>query len=179
MGYNDPMLRTAHAQISRLVRARPLATALVVVVSVAAPAVAVADTSHAGWPPDENTVTENGPADEAHTLVGEPNVHNYLLGKYGNDTFIGGNDGDVIWADERPTGAPKYQKAIIHAGNGKNFIYSNDTYNEVWTGTNPGTVVHAGENSGVIHCENPHVLVDSSYKARHRYKLIGCKHVSL
>lgn len=139
---------------------------------------AVASTSHAGWPPKENVVTENVAPEAPATLVGKPDVHNYLLGKYGDDTFIGGNDGDVIWADERPTGAPAHQKAIIHAGNGKNFIYSNDTYNEVWTGTNPATVVHAHEDGGVIHCENPHIIVFTSHHALPHYKLDGCRRIS-
>ena len=44
----------------------------------------------------------------------------------------------MIWGDYHPSGWPSFQVAVIHAGNGKNFIYSNDTVNYVWTGTNPG-----------------------------------------
>jgi hypothetical protein len=166
----------APTRLRSFIRARPIAMSAIACLAVAVPAVAA--TSHAGWPPNENTVTENVAPGTAATLVGKPNVHNYLLGKYGNDTIIGGNDGDVIWADERATGAPKYQKAIIHAGNGKNFIYSNDTYNEVWTGTNPGTVVHAHSGSGVIHCENAHIIVFTSHHAKPHYKLPGCRRIS-
>ncbi len=61
----------------------------------------------------------------------------------------------MIWGDYHPSGWPSHQTAVIHAGNGQNFIYSNDTVNYVFTGTNPRTVVHAHEGSGVIHCENP------------------------
>ena len=89
-------------------------------------------------------------------LTGVNGKHNYLLGGYGDDTIYGGDSGDVIWGDYHPSGWPAHQTAIIHAGNGKNFIYANDTVNYVWTGTNPATVVHAHEGSGVIHCENPH-----------------------
>ena len=77
----------------------------------------------------------------------------------------------MIWGDYHPSGWPKHQTAVIHAGNGKNFIYSNDTVNYVFTGTNPQTVVHAHEGSGVIHCENPHIVVYTSHHALPRYKL--------
>ena len=98
-------------------------------------------------------------------------MHNYLLGGYGNDTIYGGDAGDVIWGDYHPTGWPSRQTAVIHAGNGKNFIYANDTVNYVWTGTNPQTVVHAHEGSGVIHCENPHIVVFTSHHALPHYRL--------
>ncbi|HWJ50524.1 MAG TPA: hypothetical protein VNR42_05855 [Solirubrobacteraceae bacterium] len=135
-------------------------------------------TSHAGWPPDQHLVMDKGPAGRHNTLKGKPNLHNYLLGGYGNDTIYGGEAGDVIWGDYHPTGWPKHQTAVIHAGNGKNFIYSNDTVNYVWTGTNRATVVHAHEGSGVIHCENPHIVVYTSHHALPHYKLRGCRRIS-
>ena len=67
---------------------------------------------------------------------------------------------------------------MIHAGNGKNYIYANDTRNYVWTGTNPLTVVHAHEDSGIIHCENPHIVVYTSHHALPHYVLHGCRHIS-
>jgi hypothetical protein len=170
------MSSSTPTRLRRFVRARPIAMTVIACLAIAVPA--VASTSHAGWPPKENVVTENVAPGTAATLVGKPNVHNYLLGKYGNDTFIGGNDGDVIWADERPTGAPAHQKAIIHAGNGKNFIYSTDAVDEVWTGTNPATVVHAHSGSGVIHCENAQIIVYTSHRAKPHYKFPGCKRIS-
>jgi hypothetical protein len=139
---------------------------------------AVAMTSHAGWPPDEHLVMDRGPAGLHHVLSGRPGVHNYLLGGYGDDTIYGGTAGDVIWGDYHPSGWPSFQVAVIHAGNGRNFIYANDTVNYVWTGTNPATVVHAHENSGVIHCENPHIVVFTSKHALPHFKLDGCRHVS-
>ena len=173
------MPSSAAAAIIRLtafLRAHRLAVVLIAVLALAAPAAAM--TSHAGWPANQHLVMDKGPAGVANTLVGRPGVHNYLLGGYGNDTIIGGNAGDVIWGDYHPSGWPKHQKAIIHAGNGKNFIYSNDTYNEVWTGTNPGTVVHAHSGSGVIHCENAHIIVYTSHRAKPHYKFPGCKRIS-
>jgi RTX calcium-binding nonapeptide repeat (4 copies) len=152
------------------------AAALLAAAVFVAPATAM--TSHAGWPSDQHLVMDKGPGGRHHVLVGEAGKHNYLLGGYGNDTIYGGNAGDVIWGDFQASGWPSFQTAIIHAGNGKNFIYANDTVNYVWTGSNPATVVHAHENSGVIHCENPHIVVFTSRGALPHYKLDGCKHIS-
>jgi hypothetical protein len=152
--------------------------ALCVLTLAAAAAAAVAMTSHAGWPPDQHLVMDRGPGGRHHVLLGRRRVHNYLLGGYGDDTIYGGEAGDVIWGDYHPSGWPSFQTAVIHAGDGPNFIYSNDTVNYVWTGTNPATVVHAHEDSGVIHCENPHIVVFTSHHALPRYKLHGCRHIS-
>jgi hypothetical protein len=139
-----------------------------------------ASTSHAGWPPKEYLLMDKGPAGRHHVLVGRPNRHNWLLGGYGDDTIYGGDAGDVIWGDYHPSGWPAHQTAVIHAGNGKNFIYSNDTVNYVWTGTNPGTVVHAflKGTSGVIHCESPGIVVYLSHTSQRRFKLDGCRRIS-
>jgi hypothetical protein len=154
---------------------RTAAAALVGLLAFAMPALAM--TSHAGWPPNQHLVMDHGPTGRANTLTGEQGVHNYLLGGYGNDTIYGGDAGDVIWGDYHPSGE-SYQTATIHAGNGKNFIYANDTVNYVWTGTNPATVVHAHEGSGVIHCESSGIVVFTSHHALPHYKLDGCRHIS-
>ena len=139
-----------------------------------------AGTSEKGWPAKECLKMDKGPAGRRHTLVGDHGVHNWLLGGYGNDTIIGGNIGDVIWADYQPSGEPKHQTATIHAGNGRNVIYANDTLNYVWTGTNPRTVVHAHASgiSGVIHCQSPGIVLFLSTVSEHRFKLDGCHHIS-
>ena len=80
---------------------------------------------------------DKGPAGQANVLTGVDGAHNYLLGGYGNDTIYGGDAGDVIWGDYHESGWPSFQTAVIHAGNGPNLIYANDTVNYVWTGTNP------------------------------------------
>ena len=142
------------------------------------PVATAAGTSEAGWPIHQCLKMDKGPAGVHHTILGVPNLHNWLLGGYGNNTIIGGKVGDVIWSDYQPTGEPGYQAAVIHAGNGRNVIYANDTYNRVWTGTNPKTVVHAHENAGVIHCQNPNILIYTSHGALPHWKLIGCHRIS-
>jgi hypothetical protein len=163
--------------VARVGRVRALAATVAVGALVAA-APGVAMTSHAGWPPDEHLVMDHGPAGRQHVLEGRHHVHNYLLGGYGDDTIYGGEAGDVIWGDYHPSGWPAHQTAVIHAGNGKNFIYSNDTVNYVWTGTDAATVVHAHEGSGVIHCQNPAIIVFTSHRALPHYRLDGCRRIS-
>jgi hypothetical protein len=155
---------------------RLLATVVVGTLAFAAPAMAM--TSHAGWPALQHLVMDKGPAGRHNTLTGRDGVHNYLLGGYGDDTIYGGNAGDVIWGDYHESGWPSVQTAVIHGGDGANFIYANDTVNYVWTGTNPNTVVHAHENSGVIHCENPNIVVFTSHRSLPHYKLDGCRRIS-
>ena len=107
-----------------------------------------------------------------------PDKHNYLLGGYGDDTIDGGEAGDVIWGDYHPSGGASARPRSSTPATGQNFIYANDTLNYVWTGTNPKTVVHAHEDGGVIHCENPHQIVYTSHHAMPHWKLDGCRHVS-
>jgi hypothetical protein len=144
------------------------------------PGALAASTSEAGWPPKECLKMDKGPAGRSHTLVGLNGIHNWLLGGYGNDTIVGGDHGDVIWADYHPSGEPRQQVAQILAGNGRNVIYANDTLNYVWTGTNRHTVVHAHVSgvSGVIHCQSPGIVVYLSTDSERHFKLDGCRHVS-
>jgi hypothetical protein len=136
-------------------------------------------TSWAGWPAKECLKMDKGPAGRSHVLVGLTGVHNWLLGGYGNDTIVGGDHGDVIWGDYHPSGE-KFQVATIHAGNGRNVIYANDTHDFVWTGTNPHTVVHAhgAGTSGVIHCQSPGVVVYLSIASQRNFTLDGCRRIS-
>ncbi|HEX4483483.1 MAG TPA: hypothetical protein VH081_06805 [Solirubrobacteraceae bacterium] len=166
---------TMNASIRNRISTAAAAVALLAALVLAPSAGAM--TSHAGWPSDQHLEMDKGAAGQEHTLSGINGMHNYLLGGYGNDTIYGGDSGDVIWGDYHPSGEST-QTVVIHAGNGKNYIYANDTVNYVWTGTNPQTVVHAHEDSGVIHCENPHQTVYTSHHALPHYKLDGCKHVS-
>jgi hypothetical protein len=144
------------------------------------PMALAASTSEAGWPKKECLKMDKGPAGRKHTIVGLNGVHNWLLGGYGDDTIIGGNRGDVIWADYHPSGQPSSQTATIRAGNGRNVIYANDTHNYVWTGTNSFTVVHAHVSGidGVIHCQSRYIVVYLSVVSQRRFKLDGCHRIS-
>jgi RTX calcium-binding nonapeptide repeat (4 copies) len=139
-----------------------------------------ASTSEAGWPAKQCLKMDKGAAGHSHTIVGLDGVHNWLLGGYGNDTIVGGNSGDVIWADYHPNGEPSSQTAVIEAGDGRNVIYANDTRDYVWTGTNPHTVVHAHVSgiSGVIHCQAAGIVVYLSSVSERRFKLDGCRRIS-
>jgi hypothetical protein len=144
------------------------------------PTARLANTSEAGWPAKECLKMDKGRAGRRHTIVGLNGVHNWLLGGYGNDTIIGGDRGDVIWGDYHPSGEPRSQTATIHAGDGRNVIYANDTLDYVWTGTNPYTVVHAHASgiSGAIHCQSPYIVVYLSTVSERHFKLDGCRRIS-
>ncbi len=139
-----------------------------------------ANTSEAGWPPDECLKMDKGGWHTRHTIVGRSGVHNWLLGGYGDDTIIGGDAGDVIWGDYHPGGGPPVQTATIYAGDGRNVIYANDTHDLVWTGTDPHTVVHAHDagTSGAIHCQSPGIVVYLSTVSERDFRLHGCRHIS-
>lgn len=107
--------------------------------------------SHAGWPPDECLKMDKGPVGQSHTLTGLENVHNWLLGGYGNDTIYGGNKGDVIWGDYQPAGQSESEVDRIHAGEGPDWIYSSHGFNEIWTGAGNDHVMLV-YGHGVIHC---------------------------
>lgn len=140
----------------------------------------VAGTSEDGWPQKQYLKMDKGSAGEHHRIVGQRGAHNWLLGGYGSDTIIGGNLGDVIWADYQESGWPQHQTAWIYAGNGRNVIYANDTLNYVWTDTTPRTVVHAHASgiSGVIHCQSPRIVVFLSTSSERHFKRDCCQHIS-
>jgi hypothetical protein len=143
------------------------------------PPATTSNASHAGWPRDQcQKLDEHGGAGAKHTLVGLNGLHNYLLSGYGNNTIIGGDAGDVLWADYHPSGKPSSQSVTIHAGNGKNFIYANVAHNQVWTGTDAQTVVHAnlGGTSGDIYCQAPGVTVYLGLRSSRLFHLHGGCH---
>ncbi len=143
--------------------------------SAAKARVAMAD--HTGWPPDECLKMDKGSYGASHTLVGLRDVHNWLLGGYGNDTVYGGEAGDVIWADYQPSGQSEGEVDRIHAGNGEDWIYSSHGSNEIWTGAgNDHLALVYGH--GIVYCNGKGLKTFvMRYLPQNRpWKLVGCSH---
>ncbi len=129
--------------------------------------------SHAGWPKIDGKLVLNS-RDLDETMRGDRDRHNELLGGNGDDTIYGGDVGDVIWGDYKPSGQPTTQVDRIYAGDGPNFIYTSHGTNYVYTGTGH-TKVFAHFGHGVVHCESRRVVVFTT--KRSGYRLVGCAHV--
>ncbi len=138
---------------------------------------AAADASHAGWPPKECLKMDKGPAGRSHTLLGLKDVHNWLLGGYGNDTIYGGDRGDVIWGDYQPSGQSESEVDRLHGGAGADYIYSSHGYNEIWTGAGDDHI-QLVYGHGVVYCDGPGVktLVMRYLPQNRPWKLVGCSH---
>ncbi len=148
--------------------------------SVARVRARVSEASHAGWPPDECLKMDKGSYGASHTLVGLKNVHNWLLGGYGNDTIYGGEAGDVIWGDYQPSGQSESERDYLHAGNGNDWIYSSHGFNEIWTGGGDDHLLLV-YGHGVIHCNGPGLktFVMRYLPENRPWTLIGCTHKAL
>jgi len=136
---------------------------------------AFAKASHAGWPTINGKLIINK-QNANETIRGDSELHNELLGGNGSDTIYGGEAGDVIWGDYRPSGQPTTQVDRVYAGNGENFIYTSHGANYVYTGTGH-TIVHAHFGHGVIHCQSAQVTVIVTHHTP--YQLPGCKHIEI
>ena len=142
-----------------------------------APVALAAEASHAGWPPDECLKMDKGPVGESHTIVGLLDVHNWLLGGYGNDDVYAGNRGDVIWGDYHPSGQSESEIDRLHGGAGNDWIYASHGYNEIWTGAgNDHLALVYGH--GVVHCDGPGLktLVMRYLPQNRPWRLVGCSH---
>jgi hypothetical protein len=152
--------------------------ALLIAGALAAPAaIAVASTSHAGWPVIARADLQINKTNANITLNAHPGVHNELLGGAGNDTLNGGNLGDVLWGDYNGDNNPTTQVDHINGGTGKDYIYTSHGTNYVVT-NGGGDVIHAHFGSGQIHCASKTDLVYLSRKSKPHYKLFGCKRIS-
>jgi RTX calcium-binding nonapeptide repeat (4 copies) len=140
----------------------------------------VAMASHAGWPPDNCLKMDKGSYGVSHTLVGLKNVHNWLLGGYGNDTIYGGEAGDVIWGDYQPSGQSESERDYLHGGAGNDWIYSSHGFNEIWTGAGDDHLLLV-YGHGVIHCNGPGLktFVMRYLPTNRPWTLIGCTHKAI
>ena len=129
------------------------------------------------WPHiNGKKLTEHGRPGSHHVMRGDAHKHNLILGGYGDDTIYGGQVGDVIWADARPSGQPANQRTTIYAGNGRNFIYASHGTTTIFTGSGP-SVVLAHYGRGTITCGSAAVQVLVSHQSRPHWRLVGCRHV--
>jgi Ca2+-binding RTX toxin-like protein len=149
------------------------------VASVAAfePLAVVAEANHTGWPADECLKMDKGPAGFSHTLLGLKDVHNWLLGGYGNDTLYAGERGDVMWGDYHPEGQSESQRSYIHGGAGADWIYSSHGYNEIWTGAGDDHLALV-YGHGIIRCNGKGLKTFvMRYLPQNRpWTLVGCAH---
>lgn len=138
---------------------------------------AAANTDHTGWPKINGDLIMHK-ADESGVIrATKVNRHNELLGGHGNDIIIGGNVGDVIWGDYKPSGQPTTQVDQLNGGGGRDFIYASHGENIIDTG--PGSdVVHAHFGRGSITCHSPRTIVYLSRRSRPQYHLSGCRRIS-
>ena len=152
-----------HGPIASTASLRPRATA--------------AEANHEGWPHDECLKMDKGPGGEQHTLLGLAQVHNWLLGGYGDDTLYAGDEGDVMWGDYHPSGQSEGEHDYLHGGAGEDWIYSSHGFNEIWTGAgNDHLALVYGH--GVVICNGSGVKTFvMRYLPQNRpWKLVGCSH---
>ena len=139
---------------------------------------ASAKISHAGWPRITGDLLMHKLDESGPIVAVKLRRHNELLGGHGNDVITGGNIGDVIWDDFKPTGNTETQSDVLIGGGGRDFIYASHGHNDIDAG--PGNdVVHAHFGTGgTINCGTGRDLVYVSHRSRPLYTLISCERVS-
>jgi Ca2+-binding RTX toxin-like protein len=103
--------------------------------------------------------------------------HNELLGGHGNDTILAGPNGDVLWADYKPSGQPSTQHDRIAGGAGNDFIYASHGTNEIAAGSG-NDYIKAHYGRGTIDCGGGRDVLYISRKAQRQYHIAGCETVS-
>jgi Ca2+-binding RTX toxin-like protein len=103
--------------------------------------------------------------------------HNELLGGHGDDTLYAGPNGDVLWADYKPSGQPSSQHDRVFGGAGNDFIYAGHGINDIAAGSG-NDYIKAHYGRGVIDCGGGRDVLYISRKAQRHYRIAGCETVS-
>jgi Ca2+-binding RTX toxin-like protein len=137
--------------------------------------VAVAKTSHEGWPVI-NGVIKMHKNDESSAIRGTSR-NDELLGGHGNDTLWGRDGDDVLWGDYKPGGQPTGQVDHLNGGNGNDFIYAGHGSNAISAGSGADTI-HAHYGHGTIDCGGGLDTLFISHRAKKVYKISRCETIS-
>ena len=137
--------------------------------------IAVASTSHAGWPSIDGKLIMHK-QDESGQIRGT-SKNDELLGGHGNDDIWGRGGTDVIWGDYKPGGQPESQVDHLHGGVGNEFIYASHGENIIDAGAGKDTI-HAHYGHGSINCGPGQDTLFISHKARKKYQVTGCETIS-
>jgi Ca2+-binding RTX toxin-like protein len=103
--------------------------------------------------------------------------HNELLGGHGNDTIVAGDEGDVIWADYKPSGQPTTQTDRITGGRGNDFIYAGHGTNIIDAGAG-NDYIKAHYGRGVIDCGGGTDVLYVSRQVQQHYVIRNCETIS-
>ena len=116
-------------------------------------------------------------ASEAGFVVVPNGRHNELLGGHGDDTIHAGPNGDVLWADYKPSDQPVNQHDRLYGGPGGDFIYAGHGLNDIYAGSGKDEV-HAHFGRGVIDCGGGADVLYVSRRAQRHYKIGHCETIS-
>jgi RTX calcium-binding nonapeptide repeat (4 copies) len=142
---------------------------------LAVAAVAVAKTSHAGWP--HVPVKRVKFAKPGGSTFHGTHLSDELLGGNGSDTLYGEGDSDVLWGDQHPGPQSPHQHDRIFGGDGKDFIYTSHGFNTIDAGDGDDRI-HAHFGQGSIDCGPGTDTVFVSHKSEKHYKITGCETIS-
>jgi hypothetical protein len=149
---------------------------LLLLLSTAALAgVAVANTSHEGWPPIDG-VLKMHKQDQSEAMHGTGR-NDELLGGHGSDTIWGRDGHDVIWGDYKPSGQNTTQVDHLNGGIGNEFIYASHGMNVIRAGAGNDTI-HAHFGRGIIDCGSGNDIAFVSHKGRKGYDIRHCERIS-
>jgi Ca2+-binding RTX toxin-like protein len=162
------MHRRPHALIAAL-------AAALLAAAFALASLAVAKTSHDGWP-EIDGILKMHKQDEDGTIDGTGRSDE-LLGGHGDDTLNGGPAADVLWGDYKPSGQPASQWDHLNGGEGDDFIYASHGRNTIDAG--PGKdYIKAHYGRGTIDCGAGSDVLYISHRARKSYKIKNCEKIS-